>query len=240
MNLVKSILGAGVVGIPAGIAAWGDERTAVFPAVVLIACMATLAGYGFCLIGTVCYKTDAPSYREAWSRSVGKKSSWIPAMAAALVTTCTVLTCSIILADTLPSIVEALVPTTPSSGGAVDDEIGGGVAAISLPRNAALVLNTVLLTPLCLMQDLSKLAPFSVVGLLGTLYMAAAMCARYFANSYAVGKPLYETLAADSVPRFGAAGWKAAFQSSKIAILMSMLSVSLVVIFSRTPERDLN
>lgn len=208
MNLVKSILGAGVVGIPAGIAAWAVEPTALIPAAVLILCIGTLAGYGFSLIGTVCSKTKAPSYREAWSRTVGGRTSWLPALAAMLVTTCTVLTCSIILADTLPTIIQALA--------------GGN--GISLPRNTALLINTMLLTPLCLMRDLSSLSPFSVIGLMGTLYMAGAMCFRWFMKSYAPGTTLYETLSSDIAPRFGTAGWKAAFSNGQIAILISMLS----------------
>lgn len=211
MNLVKSILGAGVVGIPAGIAAFADNPTALVPATVLIMCIGTLAGYGFCLIGTVCSKTKAPSYREAWSRSVGHRTSWIPALAAMLVTCCTVLTCSIILADTLPSIIQALTG-------------GGDGESFSLSRNTALLLNTILLTPLCLMRDLSRLSPFSCIGLAGTLYMAAAMCVRWLMKSYAPGTPLYESLPADIAPRFGKAGWKAAFSNSQIAILISMLS----------------
>lgn len=156
----------------------------------------------------MCSKTKAISYREAWSRSVGHRTSWAPALAAMLVTTCTVLTCSIILADTLPTIIQA---TTNE---------------MILPRNMALVINTLMLLPLCLMQDLSRLAPFSFIGLLGVIYMAFAMSFRWLKKSYAVGMPLFETLTSPETmaPKFGSQGWKAAFVNSKIAILISMLS----------------
>jgi hypothetical protein len=45
----------------------------------LITIIGFFSGYGFSLIGRVCSYTGGTSYRDAWSESVGKDSSWIPA-----------------------------------------------------------------------------------------------------------------------------------------------------------------
>ena len=78
-NLIKSIVGAGVLSLPAGIAAFGDAPSAVIPASFLIASIGGLSAYGFSLIGRVCYYTGTNSYRDAWSESISKKTSIIPA-----------------------------------------------------------------------------------------------------------------------------------------------------------------
>lgn len=77
-NLVKSIVGAGVLSLPAGIAAFGNAPSAVLPAVALICMIGGFSAYGFSLIGRVCSYTGGQSYRGAWSESVGDETSWIP------------------------------------------------------------------------------------------------------------------------------------------------------------------
>jgi len=63
-NLVKGIVGVGVLSLPAGIAAFGDAPSAVIPAVGLVAAIGAISAYGFSLIGRVCSYTGARSYRE--------------------------------------------------------------------------------------------------------------------------------------------------------------------------------
>ena len=63
-NLVKGIVGVGVLSLPAGIAAFGDAPSAAIPAVGLVAAIGTISAYGFSLIGRVCSYTGARSYRE--------------------------------------------------------------------------------------------------------------------------------------------------------------------------------
>jgi hypothetical protein len=64
-NLVKSIVGAGVFGLPAGIAAFGNAPSALLPAAALTTFFGILSFYGFSLIGRICSFTGAKNYREA-------------------------------------------------------------------------------------------------------------------------------------------------------------------------------
>jgi hypothetical protein len=217
-NLVKGIVGAGVLSLPAGIAAWANAPSAVFPAVALIAIIGALSGYGFALIGRVCAYTDTKSYRAAWSASVSEKTSWLPAVAVTFKTICAILAYSMILGDTFVSLFA----------------MGGIVAS----KTAILwgLTGTVLL-PLCLLKNLSSLAPFSLVGSLGMLYTAVAMAIRYLGKSY-VGSGKFATDCAPALrPAFGSIGAAGALTPSA-AILVGMLSTAYMAHFNAPKVRN--
>jgi amino acid permease len=159
-NLVKGVVGAGVLSLPAGIAAFASAPSAVVPAVALIAIIGILSGYGFALIGRVCAYTNTKSYRDAWSATVGESSSWIPAVAVTFKTFCAILAYSMILGDTFVSLL-----------------MTAGVTAAKVPTLVAVTAG--ILLPLCLLKNLASLAPFSLVGSLGMIYTAVAMCKFY-------------------------------------------------------------
>jgi amino acid permease len=145
-NLVKGIVGVGVLSLPAGIAAFGSAPSALVPALALIATIGLLSGYGFALIGKVCAYTGARSYREAWESSVGPSTAWIPAWSATLKTMLACLAYSMVLGDTFT----VLLPVSNEA------------------RNVVLVgVTTFILLPLCWMKDLKSLAPFSLLGVMG-------------------------------------------------------------------------
>lgn len=145
-NLVKAIVGVGVLSLPAGIAAFGSAPSALIPALSLIALIGVLSAYGFALIGKVCAYTGARSYREAWESSVGPSTAWIPAWSATLKTMLACLAFSMVLADTFTTLLP--VPTAA--------------------RNKVLLaVTTFILLPLCWMKDLKSLAPFSLLGVMG-------------------------------------------------------------------------
>jgi Transmembrane amino acid transporter protein len=213
-NLVKAIVGAGVLALPAGIAAGiGNAPSALLPALLLLTFIGTISASGFYMIGNVCAKTRATSYRQAWSRSVGAQSSWIPALACLLVTFCSVSTYSMILAETIPAILQS------------------SLFSVSVSRTTALLsVTTFILLPLCLFKSLRSLAPFSLLGIVGMLYTSTVMVVRWLSKSYATPtSPLRMQVPTHLVPRFGDHGWKAAFTSnSNIAILISMLSTAFM------------
>jgi hypothetical protein len=218
-NLVKGIVGAGVLSLPAGIAAWANAPSAVFPAVALIAIIGALSGYGFALIGRVCAYTDTNSYRAAWGASVSESTSWMPALAVTFKTICAVLAYSMILGDTFVSLF--------------------AMAGIAASKTAVLwgITGTILL-PLCLLKNLSSLAPFSLVGSLGMLYTAVAMTIRYLGKSYVAGAG--GRFAADCAPAlrptFGSVGASGAMTPS-VAILVGMLSTAYMAHFNAPKVR---
>jgi amino acid permease len=217
-NLVKGIVGAGVLSLPAGIAAWANAPSAVFPAIALITIIGALSGYGFALIGRVCAYTDTKSYRAAWSASVSEKTSWLPAVAVTFKTICAILAYSMILGDTFVSLF--------------------AMAGILASKTAILwgITGSILL-PLCLLKNLSSLAPFSLVGSLGMMYTAVAMTIRYLGKSY-VGSGKFATDCAPALrPAFGSIGASGALTPSA-AILVGMLSTAYMAHFNAPKVRN--
>jgi amino acid permease len=212
-NLVKGIVGVGVLSLPAGIANFGNHPSVLIPALLMIAGMGLLSGYGFAIIGKVCSYCPVParSYRDAWSQSIGPGTSWIPAISATCKTFLACLALSMVLADTFVG----LLRYTPDA------------------RTPVLVaLTTLLLLPLCWMKNLSALAPFSLLGILGMGFTALAMTVRYLDGSYAVGTgALAKDVAAHLRPSFGADGWQSVLQPNAL-ILLCMLSTAYMAHFN--------
>jgi hypothetical protein len=216
-NLVKAIVGVGVLSLPAGVAAFGSAPSAFVPAAILITVIGVLSGYGFALIGKVCAYTGAKSYREAWSRTVGEQSSWIPAWAITCKTFLACLAFSMVLADTFSTLFET-------------------------SRNGTLLTVTLLvLTPLCLIKNLKSLAPFSLLGVLGMTYTAVAMTIRLLDGTYSMDgeEPgaLVAELARHLKPKFGDMGMESVMSPNAL-ILVCMLSTAYMVCEYEWTPRD--
>lgn len=210
-NLVKGIVGAGVLSLPAGVAAFGDAKSACLPAVLLIAIMGSFSGYNFSLIGRVCAFTGADSYSNAWEKSVGEKSAWIPALCCTCKTFIAVLAYSMVLAETFAGIFNAM--------------------GLKVSRTQTLVgLTSTVLFPLCLLKNLASLAPFSLLGIFGMALTVTCMGIRYFDGTYALpnGK-LLEGLA--KLPAFGVKGASSALSANSF-ILICMLSTAFMAHFN--------
>jgi Transmembrane amino acid transporter protein len=209
-NLVKSIVGAGVLSLPYGVAVFGNAPSALIPAVSLIAAMGALSAYTFGLIGRICQKTNTESYSDAWDVSVGKK--WAPLIAFSCFIDCFAgnLSYSMILADTVKNLAAS--------------------AGIAVTRTQSLVgVTGIVLLPLCLLKNLASLAPFSLVGITGILYTTVAMGLRWASNSYAPGGAYFASQLA--APAFGSAGAAAAL-SPRSLILACMLSNAYIAHFN--------
>ena len=206
INLIKSIVGAGVLSLPAGIAAFANSPRALLPVCFMVLFVGTMSGYCFSLIGRVCAYTGSKSYREAWSKSVSPQTAWMPAVACLLVTSTSVVAYSMILSDTIPQLCQAFLGMTLTR------------------TNALLGVTVFCILPLCLLKDFSKLAMFSFLGTAGMIYTAIAMGIRYFEGSYKLpdGKFLQYI---DAQPSFGD---KLSIWNPNVFLLLSMLSSSLM------------
>ena len=129
-------------------------------------------------------------------------------MCCLLVTTGSVLTYSMILADTIPMLLET--------------------AGIAITRTEALIGFTfTVLLPLCMLQDMKNLAPFSLVGIIGMCYTAFAMAVRFIGGEYRQGGTFFESMPAHLRPSFGNKGAMSSFNSNTF-LLVSMLSTAFM------------
>lgn len=92
---------------------------------------------------------------------------------------------------------------------------------IGVTRTHALLgLTSSVLLPLCLVRDLSALAPFSLVGITGMLYTAVAIGICYFGGAYAIpaGKLLTD-LPSQLHPTFGSVGAMGALSPDRKSVV---------------------
>ena len=204
ISLVKSIVGSGVLALPAGLADMGPNPMTVVPtALVLIAAIGSLNAYLFSLIGRICARTNTTSYTSAWEASMGKNGNdgksrredgntnkvvarQFVAGTVALKTLISCLGFAMVLADAGRSIA-----------------VGAGWQTITRGQ-ALLTITTTCLLPLSMMRDLSSLTPFSAVGVGGLGMTFLAMIWRAVDGSYLPGGTYFATVPAAMRPSFDA------------------------------------
>eukprot|EP00568_Trieres_chinensis_P019313 CAMPEP_0183320780 /NCGR_PEP_ID=MMETSP0160_2-20130417/67204_1 /TAXON_ID=2839 ORGANISM="Odontella Sinensis, Strain Grunow 1884" /NCGR_SAMPLE_ID=MMETSP0160_2 /ASSEMBLY_ACC=CAM_ASM_000250 /LENGTH=197 /DNA_ID=CAMNT_0025487547 /DNA_START=65 /DNA_END=654 /DNA_ORIENTATION=- len=106
-------------------------------------------------------------------------------------------------------------------------------AGVKMSRSNTLFgVTGLVLLPLCLLKNLSSLAPFSLLGIAGMAYTALAMGVRYFGGGYLVpdGQFLAD-IAPQFVPRFGTTGAMGVLNPN-VFILICMLSTSYMAHFN--------
>lgn len=128
-------------------------------------------------------------------------------------TVCASLAYSMILADTFRSIF--------------------ATAGLSLTRTKTLLsVTSILLLPLCLLKNLSSLAPFSLLGVIGMGYTAIAMGIRYFTGAYAFPNGAFlPDVPAQLQPAFGTTGAMGVLNPASF-ILICMLSTAYMAHFN--------
>ena len=155
-----------------------------------------------------------------------------------------------VLADTFR---ELLLSVLGGGGSIITQGRGGVLAATAIKyasrSNVLLVLTVLILFPLCLINNLSSLAPFSLVGIIGMVYTGIVIGVRYFDGSYKLphGKFLKDLSGVGigsnkSLPSFATAATSAASATSsspfqflfnpKSLILISILSTAYIAHFN--------
>ncbi|CAM9956440.1 unnamed protein product, partial [Hapterophycus canaliculatus] len=190
-NLAKNILGAGMLSLPSGVAAFSDSsRKALVPAAGIIAALGALSAYTFILIGRSCADTKAESYEQSWARTVGQGSAWLPA--GACVATCFAgcLAFTIIIGDSFAALAQTF----------------GAPALVAKRSNIIVAISATVLLPLSLLKSLKSLGFTSMLGTTGLFYTAVMMAIRFFDGSYAAGGKFHALLPAGGAPVFDVKG----------------------------------
>lgn len=207
VNLVKNVVGAGMLSLPSGVAAFSGSPQALLPAVVVTLMLAIVSAYGFVLIAEACKRTGENTYQGAWGKAVSQSTMWIPSAACTMKAAIGCVSFSMILGDCLSLIFGAL---------------GSPVSRSTV----ILGLTTSVLFPLCSMKSLAPLAKFSVAGVLSNVYICGFILMRYLDGSYVQG-PLAR--AAPALPKFAAGpaagAWSLIFDPG-FTVLLSILATA--------------
>lgn len=209
-NLGKTILGAGVLSLPYGVASVTDTFEGLYPATFLLLGMGLISAYSFASIGKACEKHNAKSFAEAWSKSVDPKSSSFLSLTILIKTFFASLIFSIIIGDSFSQILSSY----------------GVPKLYSHKCPVILGITSFILLPLCLLKQLDALKYTSALGLGGILYNALFMTIRYFDKSYAPGGKFAVDIAANLRPSFNVRN--SPMLNPMIFMLTSMLSTAYV------------
>jgi len=212
INLVKAIVGAGVLSLPVGVAAFSSSRGAVLPSVVTLGVITMLSAYCFAMVARVCEFTNSQTWAEAWTRTIGEATAWVPSSFVALLCFSMSLQYTMVLGDSFSSIFTA-----------------AGLPRLISSRRGAIALVTVFTTlPLSLLPNLDMLKYTSFLGIGGLLYTAAFMLARV--GAYAPGTVLHA--AAAIPPSFSTAPFVlSSMLQPKVFVLVSILATAFCAHF---------
>ena len=216
-NLAKTILGAGILSLPSGVAAFTDDVGGLWPASGLLVVMGLISAYSFASIGRACRLHDVRTFSDAWGKSVGPKSAVVISSVITLKTFFSCLAFSIIIGDSFSSIFKSF----------------GLPAVLTTRTNVILGLTSLVIFPLCLLKNLDALKTTSIMGLGGIVYCALFMAVRLVDGSYRGPNGRFFKDISDAVkPSFNQRVTTAAAASSSsshaIFVLISMLSTAFV------------
>jgi len=207
-NLAKTILGAGVLSLPSGVAAFSDQVSGLAPASALLLAMGIISAYSFASIGRACRLHDTRGFSDAWAKSVGPSTAGIISSVITFKTFFACLAYSIIIGDSFTSLFKSF-----------------GFSGVSRSQ-VILGLTSLVIFPLCMLKNMDALKTTSILGLGGIAYCALFMTVRLFDGSYRAGGKYFADLAAAVRPSFGAR--TSAPQPHVIFVLISMISTAYV------------
>jgi len=206
-NIVKNIVGEGMLSLPAGIAG----GTGLLVGSIIAALFSVLMGYTFSIMGRTCYATGEASHKDCAAKVSGPRLAQTMAVVLFVKTAFTCLTFAIVIS-------ESFARTLQYFG------VGGFMAT---SQAALLTLGIFVLLPLCLQKELRVLSYTSMVGCLGQVWVVFVMQVRYVDGSYRPGGRFYDLIAAKDKPDFsgGVSYWQS---SAATFVLIGSLATAYI------------
>ncbi|CAE7864523.1 SLC38A11 [Symbiodinium necroappetens] len=211
VNLVKNIVGAGMLSLPHGVAAVSASPQAVAPSLILTFLAAVFSTASEVLIAQACEATGESTYTRVWARSISESTKLLPAVACLAKAAIGCISFSMILGDCISLMLAPL-----------------NLPAVIASRDAVILLMTiVVLYPLCSMKSFAPLAKFSLLGVLSNFYICAFVVLRCWDHSYQKGGSLLA--AAPAAPQFAAptGAWHTVM-SPGLSVLLSILATAFL------------
>ena len=207
LQIVNNVAGAGILTLSAGMAAGVGS----VPASILCLVLGALSGVTFYLIGSACELTGEKSFKGLWAQTLGVSSAWLVDLSIALMCLSAAIIYAGILGDTSTQLLR----------------LCGLPAGLNRRSVNILLLTLSALTPLSLLDDVSKLAFTSALGCAAVFYTAVFIFCRALDGSYALGAGQFlSALPENLTPAFSRASrWKL---DAKSLILVSNLGLAYI------------
>lgn len=224
LNLVKSIVGAGVLALPAGVAAFSVSPLALIPASTMVLVLGALSAYSFAVLGRVCASYEASSYREAWEKTIGEKTAWIVTACCTITPLFACLAYAIIIGDSFAALATAAKREAPGWLAATVAAFGG------VRRFFISTFSIGLLWPLCSLKSLAALAPTSALGTAGVVYTAGFMGLRALDGTYTNGGAFCNAVA--TAGKAAPCSLVDTFMTPNVAVFVAMLGTAYMAHFN--------
>lgn len=180
INVVADLCPHGMLPLAYGFARGGPSG--ILPSVLLVAIFGAMSGYSMTAFAGLSEETGSATIADIWGRLISPSSQWI--VDAAIFSLC--YGCCVFYSAFAGDIFGAL----------------SSVLGFTASRaNVLLMISTVILLPLCLLQDLSALQLSSFLGVFGILYTVFFHVLRLLDGSYAHGAKLLQHVAPRLLPR---------------------------------------
>lgn len=181
-NLFSSVLGAGVLGLPHAVAAWG-----LLPGLVIVVPFSIISLYTLRLLGWSGELTGAKSYRQLAELTLGDRFPVVSRLVSVAIffnTFGSLVVYLIVLGDLIPSFVRLAI------GAAGFDPLAppAGFAPLLSTSTVITAMGLLFGLPLSLVRDLSMLRYTSFLSLGSILFLAVLLCVR-FLQGLAAGEP---------------------------------------------------
>jgi len=184
VNIIKNLIGTGVLSLSGGIALFSSNPLHAVPiAAIAVIGMGTMSGYFCLLIAKVCKITHSVTYRDCWESTMGERGGLAVSIINTLNPAFGNLAYSAVLSQTFLSLFQTI--------------------GYEFNRVESLLIITVtIILPLCFMKNLNALAPFSAFGTAGIFMTAGCMFIRYWDGSYLPGGHYYKDIRPRLRPQF--------------------------------------
>ncbi|CAE7266252.1 Slc38a7 [Symbiodinium natans] len=181
-NIVKNIVGEGMLSLPAGIAG----GTGLLAGSLIAAAFSVLMGYTFSIMGRTCYATGETSHKDCAAKVSGPRLAQTMAVVLFIKTSFTCLAFAIVISESFARTLRYF----------------GLQGVLATSQAAMLVIGFLVLLPLCLQKELRVLSYTSMIGCLGQVWVVLVMHIRYVDGSYRPGGHFYDLVAAKDKPDF--------------------------------------
>lgn len=194
-NIAKGIVGEGMLSLPAGIAA----GTGLVVGFIFIIVFYLLLAYTFWGLGRICHYTDEKTHKGAGDKvTEGRVFGYAMAVTNMVKTVATCTAYAMVIGENSHHMLAAL-------------GVEGWYASKQV---TLLVVLAVIVFPLSLLRDMSKLAITSLIGLGCEMLVVVFMVIRYFDGSYLEGGIYHDTIEETLRPSWGDLGHASLWQVS--------------------------
>jgi amino acid permease len=196
-SLMKTLVGTGMLALPSGLAVVSDQPAMLWSANAMLLGLGVLSAYTFWSLGRLANATGGRTLSDMWARVFLGSSARVVSVANLVYCVGLCLAYSLVLGDSLSALGQSAVGATSASS-----------SSWLLSRQSVILSVTAfLLWPLCNLKSLAALAPFSIAGVLSSLFVTifvAWRCPALVPSSpYRTGGSLVKLLSPALQPRFG-------------------------------------